>query len=228
MMMRRYGPIDDVINRVLSRLVETHTRPLYHFMCMDSLCHALECGRFDLADREADNNPHGDESYFLSLTRQRNTSQGYPYMVNHEGGTINNSGDYGLFIRLEMDVDELRRYGRVEPFDWVYEEGYEDMDHASRVNGKQDAMSFGYEAHYDEDSRNQFYRQPWSQAEERLFTRHSSIPFDKRTVKRIDIYYDREIDDENLRKLRKIAKKYTGWVHVYKGKGGKNLFHLQK
>lgn len=218
--------IQDCVNRVMKEikqmLVETHMHSLYHFMSLESLKRALYTGFLELSDVEADYNNYGDETFSLSTTRQRNTSQGYPYMVMNDGGTIHNLGDYGLFIRAELDGEAVRKYGNVKPFDWMYHESPSLNDSGLRVNGKQDMMSC-----FDEEDY--LYRQPWSQAEERIFSKQQKIPFDRETVIRVDIWFDpSKIEPTNIDTFMQLFEEYKNseWIFFYYK--DKNRFHLQK
>ena len=194
----------------VSLLLEGNMGTLYHFVGIDSLIHILKNNRFDLNDC-------GDGTYYMSATRNRNSRQGYPYMQSDYslgGGTYHNPGDEGIIIRLELDGEKLRAYGKIKPFDYLYDEGDVIDDDGNRLNGKQEAMT--YVGDFEE-----MYHQPFSQGEERLASKKKSIKNAFSIIKRIDIYIDPfKASDKSWQDTygKRVAETIVTWrkyLHIY-------------
>lgn len=202
--------IRKMVTECVSLLLERNMGTLYHFVCIDSLLHILKNNRFDLNDC-------GDGTYYMSATRNRNSQQGYPYMqsdYSQGGGSYHNAGFAGIICRLELDGEKLRAYGKVGPFDYIYDEGDVRDDDGNYLNGKQDAMTyFG--------DNEEMYHQPFSQGEERLTSKIKSIPHADRIINRIDVYIDpyQASDPEwqkyNGKDLEKLIKEYGDRINFY-------------
>lgn len=185
--------ISESIRRILS---ERASDVLYHYCTLESLSMMLENDCLMLSDDEQEYN--GDGKYFMSLTRNRNSKQGYPYMQSKYsmgGGTAHNVGSEYMFCRIEFDGRAMNIYNnfkvggkqhnfKVKPFDWLYHESGEMWDEGGYeiVNGKQDSMK--------SDSKEEIYHQPFSQAEDRLTSDKDFVPNFKKFVKRIDFVFD--------------------------------------
>jgi hypothetical protein len=185
-----------ILESVRRILNERASDVLYHYCTLDSLLLMLENNCLMLSDDEQEYN--GDGKYFMSLTRNRNSKQGYPYMQSKYsmgGGTAHNVGSEYFFCRIEFDGHALNTYNnfkvggqqhnfKVKPFDWLYHESGDMWDEGGYeiVNGKQDAMR--------SDSEEEIYHQPFSQAEDRLTSDKDFIPNFKKYVKRIDFVFD--------------------------------------
>ena len=198
--------IRNMVNECLSLLLEKNMPILYHFVCLGSLLHVLKTNRFDLNDC-------GDGTYYMSTTRNRNSVQGYPYMQSDYslgGGTYHNPGEEGIICRLELDGELLRRYGKIGPFDYIYDEGDVSDGHGGILNGKQDAMTY-----FGDDE--EMYHQPFSQGEDRLVSKKASIPNADRIIRRIDVYIDPyKAGEEHWQKSH--GKELTTLIRNYKDK----------
>lgn len=206
--------IKKMVTECLSLLMERNMDTLYHFVCIDSLLHILKTNRFDLNDC-------GDGTYYMSTTRNRNSVQGYPFMqsdYSQGGGSYHNAGFGGIICRLELDGELLRRYGKMGPFDYIYDEGDVPDENGGYLNGKQDAMT------YFGDSE-EMYHQPFSQGEERLVSKQKSIPNADRIIRRIDVYVDPyQAADKQWQKwkgkdLAYLIKKYGNKISFYDDRG---------
>lgn len=185
--------INESVRRVLN---ERASDVLFHYCALESLLLMLENNCFMLSDSEQEYN--GDGKYYMSLTRNRNSKQGYPYMQSKYsmgGGTDHNVGSEYMFCRIELDGRAMNTYNnfkvggkqhnfQVKPFDWLYHESGEMWDEGGYdiVNGKQDAMR----SNNDEE----MYLQPFSQAEDRLISDKDFIPNFKKYIKQIDFVFD--------------------------------------
>lgn len=189
--------INRVVNECISRfLQESASRVLYHYCTIESLKMMLETDTLYLSDNEQEYNGKGMN--FMSLTRNRNSKQGYPYMQSKYscgGGTAHNNGSEYMLCRIEFDGDAMNTYNnfkrggkqhnfKVKPFDWLYHETGEMWDEGGYdiMNGRQDA---NYQDNYEEK-----YHQPFSQAEDRLLSTAGEIPHMSKYVRRIDIVFD--------------------------------------
>ena len=202
--------IRKMVVECVSLILERNTPVLYHFLCLDSLIHVLGTNRLDLNDC-------GDGTYYMSTTRNRNSVQGYPYMqsdYSQGGGSYHNAGFGGIICRLELDGELLRRYGKMGPFDYIYDEGDVPDENGGYLNGKQDAMT------YFGDSE-EMYHQPFSQGEERLVSKQKSIPNADRIIRRIDVYVDpykaedKHWQDMYGKKLTAVIKRYKDRINFY-------------
>ena len=204
------GDIRKMVSECISLIVERNMGTLYHFVCIDSLLHILKTNRFDLND-------NGEGQYYMSTTRNRNSVQGYPYMqsdYSQGGGSYHNAGFAGIICRLELDGELLRRYGKMGPFDYIYDEGDVPDDNGGYLNGKQDAMTyFG--------DNEEMYHQPFSQGEERLTSPRKSIPNANRIIWKIDVYIDpyqaadKEWQKYNGKDLKYLIKNYGNKINFY-------------
>jgi hypothetical protein len=201
--------INESVKRILS---ERATDVLYHYCTLESLMLMLENDCLMLSDDEQEYN--GDGRYFMSLTRNRNCKQGYPYMQSKYsmgGGTANNCGSEYYFCRIEFDGQAMNIYNnfkvggqqhnfKVKPFDWLYHESGEMWDEGGYevVNGKQDSMK--------SNSEEEIYHQPFSQAEDRLTSDKDFIPDFKKFVKRIDFVFD-------MNDIQEMVDYYQGDEH---------------
>lgn len=190
---------DIITESVKMVLNERASDTLFHYCTLESLLLMLENNSFMLSDDEQEYN--GDGRYFMSLTRNKNSKQGYPYMQSKYsmgGGTRYNIGSEYMFCRIEFDGNALNTYNnfkvggkqhnfKVKPFDWLYHESGNMWDEGGyeKVNGKQDSMRSDYEE--------EIYHQPFSQAEDRLTSDKDFIPNVKKFIKQIDFVFD--IDD---------------------------------
>ena len=207
--------IRKMAKRCVSLLMERNMGTLYHFTCIDSLLHILKTNRFDLNDC-------GDGTYYMSTTRNKNSVQGYPYMQSDYsmgGGSYHNPGFAGIICRLELDGELLRAYGKIRPFDYIYDAGDVIDDCGNYLNGKQDAMSYKYDPE-------EMYHQPFSQGEERLISRKKSIPNADKIINRIDVYidpYEASQDwwqEANGKDLKYLIKKYGDTIDFYDDRAG--------
>lgn len=206
--------IRKMVVECVSLILERNTPVLYHFLCLDSLIHVLVNNRFDLDDC-------GDGTHYMSTTRNRNSVQGYPYMQSDYslgGGTYHNPGEDGIICRLELDGELLRRYGKIGPFDYIYDSGDVSDGHGGILNGKQDAMTY-----FGDDE--EMYHQPFSQGEDRLVSKKASIPNADRIIRRIDVYIDPyKAGDEHWQKshgkeLTTLIKNYKDKINFYDDRG---------
>lgn len=202
--------IRKMVVECVSLILERNTPVLYHFLCLDSLIHVLVNNRFDLDDC-------GDGTHYMSTTRNRNSVQGYPYMQSDYsmgGGTYHNPGDEGMLIRLELDGELLRAYGKIQPYDYLYDTGDACDINMGPLNGIQDAMTY-------KDCPEEMYHQPFSQGEDRLVSRRKSIPNADRIIRRIDFYIDpykagdKHWQDMYGKKLTAVIKRYKDRINFY-------------
>lgn len=202
--------IRKMVVECVSLILERNTPVLYHFLCLDSLIHVLATNRFDLNDC-------GDGTHYMSTTRNRNSQQGYPYMQSDYsmgGGTYHNPGDEGMLIRLELDGELLSAYGKIQPYDYLYDTGDACDINMGPLNGIQDAMTY-------KDCPEEMYHQPFSQGEDRLVSRRSSIPNANRIIRRIDFYIDpykaedKHWQDMYGKKLTAVIKHYKDRINFY-------------
>lgn len=186
---------EDDLHRMINECIhiilnESNMSILYHFVNIEQLKHIIENG-FTLNDREKEWSISPKLPYFLSLTRNRNAVQGFPYMNSRYsmgGGTLHNEGSEGVFIRLEVDGRKLNTYGKVKPFDYIYkmyQDGEAGMD-GELYSGRGEVANMAVN---DPNEKEEIYHQPFSQAEERLFSDNDNIsPEDSLDlINRIDI-----------------------------------------
>jgi hypothetical protein len=206
----RTNDIKKMVSECLSLILEKNTPVLYHFLCADSLIHLLKTNRFDLNDC-------GDGTYYMSTTRNRNSVQGYPYMQSDYsmgGGTYHNPGNEGMLIRLELDGELLSAYGKIQPYDYLYDTGDACDINLGPLNGIQDAMTY-------KDCPEEMYHQPFSQGEDRLVSRKKSIPNANRIIRKIDMYIDpykagdKHWQDVYGKKLTYLIKNYKDKINFY-------------
>ena len=155
---------------------------------------------------EFDNDPEGR---FLSLTRNRNPFEGFPILVFGTHKTLYDT----IITRLTIDGDMLKRYSnfkdkknnrynvKVKPFDYGAENINiirNDEDYTSK-NGREWMMNtneynneYYFNDFYRFDKPKKFLRDkenhPFSQAEDRLYTKAEYIPNANKYIKGIDIY----------------------------------------
>ena len=170
-------------------LSESASSLLFHYCSIESLLKMLEGDKLYLSDGEQEFN--GDGMYYMSFTRNRNSVQGYPYMNSYYslgGGTRHNGGSDFLFCRLTLDgsrmnsVNNFKVGGKrhnfsIKPFDYLYNE-------FGGVNGRVDA--------YYSDNDEEYYHQPFSQAEDRLISTSSYIPSMSKYLLSVDVYINVE------------------------------------
>lgn len=185
--------IYESIDRYLKDIInETHVRTLYHFLSPKQLRYIARYG-FRLSDSEKEWSISPKLPNNLCFTRNRNGVQGFPYMTSKYGygGTVHNDALDWIIIRLEIDTARLGRYGKVKPFDYMY---HFNRDEGNTLQSSREDVAMLATDNYDEMSDEEIYNQPYSQAEERLYSNLKSIGKDDalRLIKRIDIYLDFE------------------------------------
>ena len=184
---------DDVV------LSEAASPLLYHFCSLGSLIKMLKDNKMYLNGNEEEYND-GYQN-FASFTRNKNSKQGYPYMQSRYsggGGTLHNMGSRWMMCRMEFDGNVMNTYNQfrdkkgnkgkftVEPFDYLYNLNLYDGDESQPLmNGKQEHMAF---LNRGEDE--ELYRQPFSQAEDRLMSNSEYIPNLLKYVNKIDVLVD--------------------------------------
>ena len=183
--------IYESVDRYLKDIItETHVRTLYHFLSPKQLRYIAENG-FKLSDSEKEWSVSPKLPYNLCFTRNRNGVQGFPYMTSKYGygGTVHNNALDWIIIRLEIDTAMLGRYGKVKPFDYMY---HFNKDEGNAMQSSREDVAMLATDGYDEMDGEDIYTQPYSQAEERLYSNRESIGKDNslRLIKRIDIYLD--------------------------------------
>ena len=198
------GPITDNDNQTIGyiatwgvddkvSLTEGATPLLYHFCSIESLQKMLQEDKMWLNGNEASYN--GSYDNFASFTRNKNSKQGYPYMQSRYsggGGTSYNPGSAWMMCRIEFDGNVMNTYNqfkddqkqsyhfKVKPFDYIYNLNKEEGE--SNLNGKEEHMSY-----LNTDADEELYRQPFSQAEDRLVSDADYIPNIKKYINRVDI-----------------------------------------
>jgi hypothetical protein len=176
------------VNMILN---ESHMSSLYHFVSTKQLHHIFRYG-FTLSDEEESWSINPKLPNFLSFSRNRNAVQGFPHMVSKWGGSsLNNEGSNSVIIRIEIDAEQLRNYGKVRPFDFMYY--FNDG-----ISSKEDIAQMAHIFPNSEGNAG-IYNQPFSQSEERLYSKLKTIPKDKSLlmIKCIDIFADyNNMDDK--------------------------------
>ena len=205
----------NIIKESINNVLRESSSPLvYHYCGLNSLVKMINSNTLFLSNSEQEFN--GEDKYYMSLTRNRNSVQGYPYMnslYSLGGGTRHNCGSPYLYCRLCIDGNALNIYNnikgengkqynfKVKPFDFLYNE-------FGGTNGKLDAL-------YNDDEE-EIYHQPFSQAEDRIIANYSKIPNMNKFVKEIDIFFDiNEYISEVLSNRRKFSS-YFKEIEVLK------------
>lgn len=183
---------DDIISESASPI-------LYHFCSLESLIKMLKDNRMYLNGNEEEYN----DGYknFASFTRNKNSKQGYPYMQSRYtmgGGSFHNVGSRWMICRIEFDGNVMNTYNqfrdlkgnkgnfKVKPFDYIYNLNLYDGDESQPLlNGKQEHM-LSLQGGKDEE----LYRQPFSQAEDRLMSNSEYIPNLLKYINRVDVLVD--------------------------------------
>ena len=204
--------VKESVDRILT---ETHIRKLYHFVSPKQLQYIFRYG-FKLNDREANYSINPQLPNFLSFSRNRNAVQGFPYMNSKYscgGGTTHNSAYEWLIIRIEIDAEKLNNLGKVKPFDYInHFKNEEEQDlyqgfyvpTSSKEEVAQMARDYQNNA-YDEE----IYAQPFSQSEERLYSKLKRIPRDVALsmIKRIDVFADFDLmHEEEYKEFNTFSK----------------------
>ncbi len=224
----RINSIDkvDTIKESMERLLsEAATDRLFHYINIDDAITMLKNNRLRTSDPEKYMDDDLEWQYmdkgnrYISLTRNKNTYEGFP--VLSYGGEGSN-GVHGDIVRIEFDGWALNTYNnfkvkrgkktktknfKVKPMDWSYQffgRGKGDiMAMADEIghhvhNGKEwmmqsdDHTTFrwgGNETLSDKENH------PMSQAEDRLTTSEKYIPDVKKYIKVIDVYFEPEMAD---------------------------------
>ena len=201
-------------------LAETHINKLYHFITPKQLKYIFKNG-FKLNDRESSYSISPKLPNFLSFSRNRNGVQGFPFMNTKYyggGGTVHYNGEEWLLIRLEIDGEKLNKYGKVKPFDYINHfdnEEEQDLNQGFYVptSSKEEVANMARE-YPDLDSPSdlkrlgykrtemgqEVYNQPFSQSEERLFSKLKKIPKDEalKLISRIDVYVNTAFREEAI------------------------------
>ena len=210
-------------------LVETHINKLYHFVTPKQLKYIFKNG-FKLNDSESSYSISPKLPKFLSFSRNRNGVQGFPFMNTDYvggGGTIHYSGESWLLVRIEIDGEKLNRYGKVKPFDYInhfndeeeqdLNQGYyvptsskEEIANMAKeypnLDSPSDAKRLGYKR---TEMGQEVYNQPFSQSEERLFSKLKRIPKDEalKLITRIDVYVNDSFREEAIE-----FYKFASWL----------------
>ena len=202
---RLRGLISECVKMVLS---EVHQSQLYHFVSPRQLEFILKNG-FVLNGSEKKWSTSPKLKYFLSLTRNKNAKQGFPYMnygYGGGGGTYHNDCDENIICRIEINTDLLGRYGKVMPFDYFYHMTGDDDDYDEQISSKEELLTYV-------DDEEELYRQPFSQAEERLYS--SFKKFGKinsmKLINKIDIFINpniKEFPSAFVENVMKCCKRY--------------------
>lgn len=205
---------------VKSILLETHVSKLYHFVDSKQLKYIFRYG-FKLNDGESSYSISPELPNFLSFSRNRNGVQGFPFMNTDYyggGGTAHYMGEKWLLIRLEIDGEKLNRYGKVKPFDYINHVNNEGEQESSQgfyvptsskeevanmardypnLDSPVDAKSLGIRR---TSVGQEIYNQPFSQSEERLFSKLKKIPKDEalKLINRIDVYVNTSSREEAI------------------------------
>lgn len=181
-----------IVKESISRILcETHMQSLYHFVSVKQLRHIFRHG-FTLSDEEESWSINPKLPNTLSFSRNKNSVQGFPYMVSKwGGGSLNNEGNNNIIIRIEIDTEQLKAYGKVRPFDFMYH--FDDG-----ISSKEDIVQMA-RLFPNSEGNTGIFNQPFSQAEERLYSKLKTIPKDKSLlmIKNIDIFYDYDNMNEN-------------------------------
>ncbi len=224
--------LKSIICYALSKVLNESATPLlYHYIDAEHLCKLLEKNAFRTCEPEMNCNidsgrmeyTNGDGVRFISLTRNPNPTEGYPIYKYGEYGV----GDTACMCRLTIDGNALNTYSnfkdengkrrsfKVKPFDWMY---HNMSDGFGAVNGKEymfysnDSMapsnSWKDKAYSSINKSDYGYddkvHHPYSQAEDRLTTKSEYIPNANKYIKKIDILFPSEYDEEFASEIKNI------------------------
>jgi len=171
--------------------------------------------------------------YYLSFSRNRNAVQGFPYMNSKYscgGGTTHSSTYEWLIIRIEIDAEKLNNYGKVKPFDFINHLNNEEEQDLYQgfylpTSSKEEVAKMARDNQnneYDEE----IYAQPFSQSEERLYSKLKRISRDTALsmIKRIDVFADFDMmHEEEYKEFNTFSK----WLYnkCYRIKDIKLVFY---
>ena len=192
-----------------SKLNETHVQNLYHFVTLDQLNYILKYG-FSLNDKEKNFSISKKLPNFLSFSRNRNGVQGFPFMntkYNLGGGTLRYIPQNENLCRIEIDGEKLNNYGKIKPFDYIYHLNKNDGEDTP-LSSKEEIQNLNWDypnVSYGEDEYQEIFNQPFSQSEERLFSKLKRIESKNviNLIKRIDFFISDNNEDEKLNKILK-------------------------
>lgn len=218
-----------IISESVKRIIcEKHSSMLFHYCSINSLVKMLESNTLYLSNDEQEFN--GEGLNYMSLTRNKNSQQGYPYMQSYYslgGGTHHNLGSEYIFCRINLNGNALKNHNnikvnnkqhsfKIKPFDYLYHQGKRFWDEGGYdiVNGKHEMMTSN-----DEE---EVYHQPFSQAEDRLTSSSEIIPNMLKYVDNIDIC----INEEHL--FKNIDMFETGYLREQTLKELKTISSLKK
>lgn len=223
---------------------------VYHYCSMDNLLKMIKNDKLYFTKSESDCNFKNMNSF--STTRNRNSKMGYPFMQSGDssygGGTIHNDAGFPFyFIRIEFDGKSLMNLQythrgkhttiKGKPYDYIYHFNRDEneMGGYDILNSREEIAMRAKEGSLDDDEG---HEQPFSQAEDRLFSKKTAVDGFKKTVKRIDILirmdklYDYIEEDDNLKEVDKFLNEVrwlmssSGYdVHVY---DNRSHFDLQR
>ena len=186
----------------------------------------------------------------MSFSRTGSFRHGWPICLQSEGG---NGSEWGI-VRLTIDGslfnthpnfknDEGKRSSlKVNPFDWAYHEqkrmgtsikdNYDltvDADNGKEWMMASDDSMYGAlplnpgDYNYDLQDR---YAQPYSQAEDRLFTRAEHIPNADKYIKRVDIILRKIPDEEDYDGYEERQEERNSLYKAITGSRFKDITHL--
>lgn len=233
--------LKNIIFKSLKKFLhESASQRLFHFCSLSSLERICKTNSISLSDKEFKYNSQGKN--FLSLTRNKNTEEGFPWMARQGSGSINLPSIDELCIRIEFDGNALNTYNnfknkrgnrknfKIKPFDYLYHQSGEDNDDY-QMNGKQDQLS------YLSDNEDELYHHPYSQAEDRLMSNAKIIPNANKYIMDIDILIDVNYIKENIEyknyfiqnllKLKNIIDKYKS-IYTFRLYKDKYSFNYQR
>lgn len=217
--------VKECVKHVLNKnvLTETHMQTLYHFVSPKQLQYIARYG-FKLNNLESNFSINPKLPNCLCFSRNRNGVQGFPYMnskYSGGGGTCHNETLTWMIIRLEIDAEKLNQYGKVKPFDYIHHFNKEECENSGYYygdypqSGREETAMLATNTHpnFINPSDEEIYNQPFSQAEDRLFSALKKIPKEEslKLIKRIDIWLDfGEMQSNSI--LKSKFNTFSNWL----------------
>lgn len=218
-------------------ILENASPVLFHFCTLPSLIQKLKTNSFPLSVDNRNFSKNGKPLNFMSLTRNRNIFQGYPYMMKIIGGGDGMQFPDEALCRIELDGNILNLKSNfkqangnkgnfnVKPFDWWYVDDQMSYDNFGELGDEymfpKTSKEYSLWAGKRNNDNEDMYNQPLSQAEDRLLSQSKVIPNADKYIKRIDILLNPLGQDENPKKtIRTVInlKKnsiFGNIIHVY-------------
>lgn len=233
--------LDIISESIVKALFEGISDVVFHYCSMENLLKMVKTDKLYFNKFEKEGNKGGMRA--LSTTRNRNSVQGYPYMQSGDceygGGTMfNGAGSSFYFIRIEFDGRALQnlQYSyrgkhttlKGEPYDYIYHLNKDEFGDNKALNSREEIAQGIKDASMSDD---ELKGQPFSQAEDRIFSQKAAVDGFSKVVKRIDVLIrmdnlEKEINEGNkkevfdfLNSLAWVMYKSGLDVHVYNNRG---------